>query len=65
MSGDGMADMVSALLNPSTGNGLTSAGLWAELVPLAALITGVAIFAFGFGRFRKATKGASKGKFNI
>lgn len=63
MSGDGMANFVSALTS-STG-GLTSANLWTEVGTAATLIASIVIFAFGYRIVRKVVKGAAKGKANF
>ena len=62
MSGDGMAGMVSALTNSTSG--ITSSALWTEVTAAAPLIIGIFIFAFGYRVVRKVLKSGSKGKVN-
>lgn len=60
MSGDGMADFISAITS-STG-GLTSTNLWTEASAAATFIAGIAIFAFGYRIVKRVVTGASRGK---
>lgn len=60
MSGDGMADFITALT--SANGGITSANMWTEATAAATLIAAIAIFAFGYRIVRRVTQGASKGK---
>lgn len=63
MSGDNMAEFISALTNSSTG--ITSTAMWGEATNAVPLIVAVVIFAFGYSIIRRVTKGASKGKFRM
>lgn len=65
MSGDGMSDFVQALINPSTGSGITSGALWTEATQAAPLIIAIFTFAFGFYIVRRVLKGGAKGKLKV
>lgn len=60
MSGDSMAEFVSAIT--ATSGGLTSANLWGEAANAATLIAAIAIFAFGYRIVKRVVSGASRGK---
>lgn len=59
-----MGNFVSALTNPTSGDGITSSALWGEVANAAPLIIGIFIFAFGYRVVKKVLKSGSKGKLN-
>lgn len=45
--------------------GITPTALYGQVETLAPFIVALAVFAFGYGVFKRVTKGASKGKLKI
>ena len=60
MSGDNMSSFVTSLVE-----NLNSTALWTEAGYAIPLITGIAVFVFGYTLVRRITKGAAKGKFKM
>lgn len=59
----GAAGWVSAMTDATTG--ITGENLWTSLIPFVGLFVTCFIFAFAYGRIRKTSGSASKGKFKM
>lgn len=60
MSGDGMADFISAL-----NTGLNASAMWGAIADSAPLIITLVLFALAFYLVRRLVKGAGKGKIRM
>ena len=59
----GASGFVAAMTDSTTG--ITGENLWTSLIPFVGLFVTAFIFAFAYGRIRRSTGSASKGKFKM